>query len=294
MKAYVINPLALLGALNGYTRPLDRHDFDHGKVPGWAGNFIAGQGETRRFASLSGVPGAFAISVNTREYTSDVKYALGTLAIDKVGNLYRYSQVGAVALVAGALYQRAAPIPDHLANTPPAVAVGATQFTYTPGATAGAANLYSEGFLQIDTTPGNGYAYRISGHAAISASTAFTLYLDPDDPIVIALTTSSRVGLHHNPYKNVIVHPSPATASIAGFAVNVATATYYTWLQTRGPVPALISGTPAVNAPVIVGATVDGAVDVWTAAAQPTAITVGYMMQVGVDTKNNMIFATID
>jgi hypothetical protein len=73
--------------------------------------------------------------------------------------VFRYCAAGASDTVAGSVYQSAAPIPNHLANTPPAVAVGATSFTYTPGNTAGAANLYAEGYLQVDTTPGNGYTY---------------------------------------------------------------------------------------------------------------------------------------
>lgn len=220
-------------------------------------------------------------------------HPLGTIARTKDGRRFRYSQVGAVDTVAGSLYQAAAPIPNHLANTPPAVAIGATSFTYTPGATAGAANLYAEGYLQVDTTPGNGYMYTVASHAAISSSTAFTLNLA--EPIQIALTTSSRVGLLHNSYKNVIVCPTAITGRVAGFAVGVITLAQYGWLQTRGPVAALINGTPAITSPVANSATTAGAVDVWTTAAAAVTITpVGYMMQVGVSGKNNAVFATID
>lgn len=224
--------------------------------------------------------------------TADQYHALGTLAMTADGRRFRYCQVGASDLVAGNLIQGAAPIANHLANTPPAVAVGATSFSYTPGATAGAANLYAEGFLQVDTTPGNGYTYQVSGHAAISSSTAFTLYLK--DPIQVALTTSSRVGLMPNAWKNVIQTPTTITAKVVGVAPAALTATYYGWLQTYGPCSVLINGTPAITAPVINGATTAGSVDVWTAAAQPTANLVGFMMQVGVSGKNNFVFLNID
>jgi hypothetical protein len=294
-KAFLVNPLAIMGAMVGYNRPLDRHDFPHGSIPDAVGRFIPGVGELRRFANLSITQGSIASGVDTFSYTSTQQHPLGTLAVTKDGRVFRYAQVGAVALVAGELYQSAAPIANHLANTPPAVAIGATSFSYTPGATAGAANLYAEGTLMVDTTPGNGYSYRISGHAAISASTAFTLYLDPDEPIQVALTTSSRVGLHHNPWKNIIETPTTNTGKVIGFAVNVATAAYYTWVQTRGPVAALINGTPAITAPVCNSGTTAGAVDTWTTAAAAVAVTpVGYMMQVGVSGKNNAVFATID
>lgn len=250
-------------------------------------------GSEHRPRHIQGI-GSTGVHGNHRHFDSTQLYALGTLAISRDGRLFRYCQAGASDLVVGNIVQKAAPVANHLANTPPAVAVGATDFSYTPGATAGAANLYAGGYLQVDTTPGEGYAYLVSGHAAITASTAFTLYLDKDDPIVVALTTSSRVGLHHNKYKNVIQTPTTITAPVVGGVVAAITATQFGWVQTRGPIPLLINGTPAVTAPVINGATTAGSVDVWTAAAQPTANFLGHMMQVGVSTKNNMVDLAID
>lgn len=239
-------------------------------------------------------PAAVA-GVNIGEYTSDQKHPLGTLGFTRDGRLFRYAQNGAVAGVVGSIYQRAAPIANHLANTPPAVAIGATRFQYTPGATGGAANLYAEGYLQVDTTPGNGYSYMISGHAAITASTAFTLFLDPDDPIrEVALTTSSRVGLHHNLYKNLIVCPTTVTAPVVGGMVAPIPISYYGWVQTRGPFCALINGTPAVGTGVTISATTAGAVDVAAVAAEINVRIIGHIMQVGVSTKNNLVNLMLD
>jgi hypothetical protein len=214
-------------------------------------------------------------------------HALGTRATTKDGRVFKYAQAGGADTVAGSVYQSAAPIANHLANTPPAVAIGDKSFSYTPGATAGAANLYAEGFLQVDTTPGNGYTYKVSGHAAISSSTAFTLYLE--DPIQVALTTSSRVGLVHNPYKNVIVNPTTATAAVAGVSPYIITTTQYGWLQTWGPCSTLINGTPGVGIGVVISATTAGAVDVAAVAAEINVRIIGHMMQVGVSTKHNMV-----
>lgn len=216
---------------------------------------------------------------------------LGAMGRTPDGRVFRYS-VAAADTVAGSLYQSAAPIPNHLANTPPAVAVGAKSFTYTPGATVGAANLYAEGYLQVDTTPGNGYTYTVSGHPAIASATAFTLTLR--EPIQIALTTSSRVGLVHNPWKNVIVAPTTLTAGAAGVAPTIITGTQYGWLQTRGPASVLINGTPGVGVAVMNSATAAGALDVITTTNLVTSDAIGRMMQVGVSGKNNMVFLTID
>lgn len=208
------------------------------------------------------------------------------------GRVFRYAQAGTVDLVAGTLLQAAPPVAFHLALTPPIVAAGATSFLVTPGATAGAANLYAEGYLNVDTGPGNGVApYRISGHPAITASVAFPLSLD--DPIAVALTAGSRIGLFANLYKNVIAAPVTKTGAIVGVAPTAVVAGWYAWVQTWGPASVLINGAPAVTAPVVNGGTAPGSVDVWTAAAQATSSNVGEMMQLGVTGKNNMVYLKV-
>ena len=224
--------------------------------------------------------------------STDQLHQLGARGYTSDGRRFRYAVVGATDTVAGSLYQSAAPVANHLANTPPAVAVGAKSFSYTPGATAGAANLYAEGYLQVDTTPGNGYMYQVSGHAAISSSTAFTLYLT--DAIQIALTTSSRVGLLANPFKNVIVAATTVTAPAIGVAPCVITAAKYGWLQTWGPCAALINGTPGVGIGVKSSATTAGAFDVAAVAAEIDVRILGVMMQIGVSAKNNAVFLRMD
>lgn len=213
---------------------------------------------------------------------------LGTERETKDGRRFRYCKAGAVDLVAGNVIQSSAIVANHLANTPPAVAIGDKSFSYTPGATAGAANLYAEGFLQVDTTPGNGYTYQVSGHAAISSSTAFTLNLV--DAVQVALTTSSRVGLIANPYKNVIQFPvTTATGTYVGIAPCVITASEFGWLQTDGLASVLIAGTPALGAMVMTPSTTAGSAVVITTTNLVVAQIVGEMAQVGVDGKNNFV-----
>lgn len=214
---------------------------------------------------------------------------LGSRATTKDGRVFHYASAGGADLIAGNVQQSAAPIANHLARTAPVVAIGATSFTFTPGATVGAANLYAEGYLQVDTTPGTGYTYLVAGHAAIASSTAFTLNLVASDAIQVALTGSSTVGLVHNPYKNVIINPTTATAPVAGVAGYIITSTQYGWLQTWGPCSTLINGTPGVGIGVVISATTAGAVDVAAVAAEINVRIIGHMMQVGVSTKNNFV-----
>lgn len=237
--------------------------------------------------------GGGAASYGFDAWSTDQKHPLGTIAFATDGSMYRYCQAGAADLVVGNIVQRAAPIATHLALTSAAAALGATSTVVTPGATAGAANLYAEGYLIVDTTPGNGDIYKISGHPAIVASTAFTLTLD--EPVRnTAWTSSTRYGLHHNRFKNVIQTPTTITAPVVGGVIAPIVAANYGWLKTKGLFAALINGTPAVTAPVINSATTAGALDVWTAAGQPTSNFLGHMAQVGVSTKNNAVYLTID
>ena len=227
--------------------------------------------------------GQFLRSSTTQEY------ALGTRAVTRDGRVFRYAKVGAVALVVGSVYQGPAPIANHINSSVAAASVGDTSLTVTPGNTAGAANLYAEGHAIISTTPGVGYAYGISGHAAIVASTAFTLNLFKDEPIQVALTTASKVDLMQNPYSAVVVTPTTVTSAVVGVAVYAAAASEFCWLQTWGPCAVLIDGTPAVGNAVSPSGSVGGA----AAINSGTLPILGEMLVVGVDTKVKDVFLKI-
>lgn len=315
MKAYVTDPLAILGALHGMNRAVEASDFDHG-IPNILRNFTPAPGSLRRLnwggedyggyqgvnSNLSGILGPQAMGIETTNFDTTQRHPLGTVALSRDGRVFRYSTAGGAALVAGNVIQGAAPIANHLALTAVIEAIGAGSIqdpiTVTPGATAGAANLYAEGMLCISDGTGVGYAYRIGGHAAITASTAFNLFLDPDDRITVALDATSRYGLHHNPFKNVIIAATTVTAPVVGGAVSVlaanTTAQNYGWLQTRGPFPALINGTPGVGIGVVSSATTAGAVDVAAVAAEINVRIIGRTMQVCVSTKNNLVYLMLD
>lgn len=235
------------------------------------------------------------LAINAVSHPSNPPMRLGSRGFTRDGRAFRFCKAGAVDLVAGNIIQGPAIVTTHLANTPPAVAIGDTSFIYTPGATLGTVNQYAEGWLQVDTTPGNGRMYAISGHAAFALSTAFTLNLEKDDPIAVALTASSRVGLIANPYNGVIQMPvTTATGILAGVAVSAIPAGQFGWLQTWGPCPALIAGTPALGASVMAPGAVAGACEVVVAAGTLiVAQWVGNMMQIGVAGKNNAVYLKI-
>lgn len=181
--------------------------------------------------------------------STDQKHPLGARGEDVFGRVFRYvrNSSAATALVPGNWLQMAAQIDHHQAMTPSAAAIGAKTISVTPGATAGAENLYAEGFAVIETTPGIGYTYPIKGHAAITASTAFTINLAEGWSVQVALTTDSRVSVFPNPYRNVIIGPTTLTAPPAGVAVYPLAASEYGWIGVHGCFATTIEDTPAIG-----------------------------------------------
>jgi len=219
-------------------------------------------------------------------------HPLGTRAVSDDGRSFRYCSTGA-ATVAGNLIQSSAIIPFHLATTATAAAIGSKRIVFTPGATAGAAGLYADGLLGVSDSNGVGYTYGVSGHAAITASVAFNL--DLKDPIQVALTTGSKLGLIANPYKNVIKMPATtATGTLVGASTYIIASGEFGWLQTWGICNVLVAGTPALGAIVMAPGAIAGAVEIIVAAANLiVAQPIGQMAQVGVDTKYNFCFLKI-
>lgn len=207
------------------------------------------------------------------------------------GRGFRYAKIGAVATVAGKVYQ--GPALDATNQQPSgglsiaAAAIGDTSVTTTSTVTL-AANLLAGGFLAVVVTPGQGYTYRISGNTAASAAvTTFTL----DDPIKVALTTSSKIIVAQNPYNGVIIEPGTPTGKIVGVAPTIITAGYYGWLQTRGPASVLFTGTGVAGK--VVGSLSGGTSGSMAPAIAATNIG-GEHMATGITTEYSLIYLTID
>lgn len=213
----------------------------------------------------------------------NLPHPLGARGEDRIGRTYRYCLVGGSDLVVGDAIQAPAQIANQQDMTPSAAAIDALTISVTPGATDRAANLYKDGLAVIDTTPGIGYSYPIKSHLAITGSTAFTLNLERDTPIVVALTGTSRVSLYSNPYRGVIQSPITTQTNIpVGVCQFILTTLQGGWLGTGGPFGTLIQGTPAIALGVGIPASAAGAVAIHAVA---TISLVGNMMDTGQDGK---------
>ncbi len=189
------------------------------------------------------------------------------------GSEYIYVGVGAGAdLVAGKLYQSPAEVTGNENLAIVAAAVGATSITTTTTVTV-TANQYAGGFVVISVTPGIGNKYRISSHPAVTSA---VLTLQLEDPILVALTTGTRVDLIADPYANVLVQSVSGafTGAPVGFAVAPVTAGNYGWLQTKGVCAVLndAAGALTVGQDLAPSASVAGAVRLATAGVPSVAI----------------------
>lgn len=221
--------------------------------------------------------------------SSTAFHDLGEKMVTDDGRAFRYAKAGASALVQGKLQQAAAEDTSEQGLTPTATAVGATTLTTSSTVTV-TANQYAGGYVVVTVTPGEGYSYKIKSHPAATAA-ALTLTLE--DPILVALTTSSRIDLVASPFNGVIIAPTTLSGAVAGVAVYPIAAGEYGWLQTHGPCPVLADGANAVGAAVVPSNGVAGAVE---DAAGPGAQgpQVGYMMTGAADTEYGAVFLTLD
>ncbi len=215
---------------------------------------------------------------------------LGALATTGDGRVFRYVLAGATALVPGKLQQASA---QDTTNLNPsgglsiaAASVGATSVVTTSTVTL-TANQLAGGYLSVAVTPGLGYTYKIKGNTAATAAVT-TIYLE--DPILVALTTSSKIVLAASPYANVIVNPATASSAPVGVAVYPVVAAQYGWIQTHGPVSLLNDGGTAVGLGLAPSASVAGAAKTMAA----TLCQIGYALNVQVTTEYDLAFLTID
>lgn len=218
---------------------------------------------------------------------ADATHELGATVKLADKRVFSHAVAGASNISKGKLQQAAAPIANHANLTVAAAALGATAITVTPGATAGAANLYSEGYMAVNDVDGEGASYKIKDHLAITASTAFTLNLF--DPIRgTALTANSQVTLVHNGFKNVIEVATSLHRPAGVPLISILTGDYG-WLQGKG-VAAVLAGTArTLGSPQISsGATAGAVVDATDVTAAITERWVGYAdIIAGVDTEYN-------
>lgn len=220
----------------------------------------------------------------------------GAFSVDLWGNKYRYAKAGAVALVAGNLLQEPAEDTQFVSMAvPAAVAIGATSITVTNGTTTVAAGDFVNGLLTISTSTGIGQSFHITGHTTGTSGQPVTYNLDR--PLLVALTTSSKVSVRKNPYDGVIQYPvTTQTGGAVGFARIANTLSTYGYVQSGGDAPVLWdNGTNAGNGTSAIAPSAAVAGSVAPVLDAVGAIVLGFSRQVAsVDSTVSIAHITID
>lgn len=238
----------------------------------------------------------------------------GTIGYMPNGDLYRYTQMGAVAGVVAKLYQGPLPVTNHVLQTAAAAAVGDTVVALTLGNTAVVANDYIGGTLVVDLVgnTGFGYTYHIDAHPAVAGSGVFTvplagsprrtvqpdgLGLDGGESVQVAIaTTANSISVYPNLYKKVLIVPGTlATAAVAGVLPRAMPANSWGWIQTRGECMCLTDNTTIViGQPAIMSTVTSGAVSLVTTTNIITSPIVGVFVRVAVSASYSTINLLID
>jgi len=202
---------------------------------------------------------------------------------------FKYAFSGA-AIAAGALIQNAAAVTTHRDLTPTAASAAATTVTVTLGGTnAATLNQYKNGYLHVNDVAGQGQLLKIASNPAANASASCVITLF--DPVVTAITTSSKIDLIQNPYIDVVIAPTAETGSVVGVSPIAIADDRYFWAQTSGPASVITDGT------IVLGHTVnrsDNAAGAVEAKADASLLQhVGSVMVVNGNTDNSVIMLNI-
>jgi hypothetical protein len=218
---------------------------------------------------------------------------LGTLAVTADGRKFRYARGGAADIVAANLLVAANPTAAHVNMAiAAAAAIGDKTVSVTLGAAAATINQYQDGYLIVNDGVGEGYSYRIAGHAAHAGSG--TLKVRLVDPIEVALTTAgSEVSLVANPYADIVISATDQAdlpVGIAHCAVDVSVAPYF-WVQTGGFATCWADEAFDAGDQLTIGTGVAGQVEMLDAVGEPP---IGISLDVAVDTEYRSIMLKLD
>ena len=218
------------------------------------------------------------------------QHLLGQKGETADGRIFRYAKMGE-AVTMGYLTQ--SPAIDTATITmavTSAAAVGAKSITFTHGATTSTANEYAEGFLTVSYGTGIGQTLKIASHLAYtSAQTGAVVNLE--DPLLVALDTTSKIDLAHNPWNKVLMDVSAVTQP-TGVALLSFTSGYFGWLQTKGVVGVFADATIAAGYTFIADGSVSGGIDVISNDIQQ--VKVGEAIQAGAQNYAHQVYLRID
>lgn len=228
--------------------------------------------------------------------SSNQRQPIGTGMVTQDGRWFRYGRLGGSAITLPArLFQSEVPHANWDELAVAAAAVGAKTVTVTLGAQLVAADDFNGGYLLVEDDTGEGFEYLIEDTPAIAASAAGAISLV--NGLIVALVAATTVSLLKHPLDDMIIHPSPPTAAVAGVNKVAMAANAFGWFQVRGLCAVLTEGTLVIGDSVQASSTTDGAVTPFTLTegtpnAEITPV-VGHCVSVGATTEHSPILLNL-
>jgi len=215
-----------------------------------------------------------------------------SLTEDSTGRVWKYARAGGSNIARGVMTvsadQDAQRVNLSFATAP---AVGDKKASVTIGTGAASADDYQDGWLVVQDGTGEGRAYPIEGHDAITASTAGTFVLKEAIDTAGA-TAEVNVDLVKNRYDDIVIGPGSDNLDVATGVPTVALTTlYYGWVQTWGACSVWQDETSGVGATLVTGDETAGTVD--TGAAGDGFLGI-QGPQGGVETEYQLVYLMID
>ena len=222
---------------------------------------------------------------------------LGTVMVLPDGSLFVHAKAGGT-IAAARLVQQDPTSTTYDADIAVAVAaaVGASSVSLTNAAATLAADRFAKGTMHVNDEAGEAFAYGIRTQGAATTTEDFTVELEEGDEIVVALTTSSQVGLRENAYDSVLISPATFTGMPVGVTPLPVVVDDFFWLQVYGRCALLsdaviwIAGQPIVPSFTVAG----------SARTKPTVQTasgvsgvVGWAENVSASGEHGLAFLTI-
>jgi len=236
----------------------------------------------------------FTVLTGNDIYANDSvqEHAVGALAMDKYGDMYRYAKLAADVSAGYLLVSLGREANHQDIALSAAAAVGDTVVAPTVGATAVDANEYDSGYLAFSDVSPEGEWYRITHHDASAGSAACNFYLER--PLLTAATTSSEVCLVRSPWMKPAVSQLIAERAAGVTVVDVDySVAPYTWLKVRGVAPVLTDTSGyTVGFAVTISNQVNGAVGLYSDV--DAEMKIGQGMQTGTATEFNPVYLTIE
>jgi len=211
---------------------------------------------------------------------------------DSTGRVWHYCQAGASTIARGKLNVAAtqdAQREDLSFSVAPAI--GDYSVSVTIGTGAATANDYKDGWLVVQDGTGEGRAYPIEGHDAITASTAGKFLLKEAIDTAGALAETG-VDLIKNKYDDIVISVADQADVPVGICNVALTTLYYGWVQTYGACSALMDEAIVTGLTLTTGSSVVGAVEALDAAGEPIVGIMG--PNAGVDTEYQLIYLTLE